>query len=445
MSRAPKNRKNFIGGYASDNRGTSLSLFNKRIRYDSLVEAASADYMNVVDFNVGEQLYYGRMNRLEIPIVLRDNNSNMRACSKAADSSNPPQALNFVIALFEKMARQFEIDAAKSQIHGDTKYLSSLRVFKGYQDPWVKYTEYRDIYFNQIEAEIQRLPIEKKPTDIIQFMDLLYDLISKAASIAPFTFPSFVKSKYNDVMSTGLALEIADINYADDQSKINEFVESPNWSYYLNSCNTYGFRVDKKYPFRIVVDLAAPKVSHAAQLMTRSPSSVGGILTMLYTPASQIYLMKLPQELLHLYNLTVPRSYREKTMCPDGVVKVRTRRTKRYNVNSLIDIVGIDKIFNFYMRLRFDECGPPITDAHKEEIITDCLKIYINGGNLQLPMTVFEANVSTTVDKIGSFDYYKQQAIAFINELKKRGMMEEAFGTLSADVATSSTGDGGGY
>ena len=80
MSRAPKNRKNFIGGYASDNRGTSLSLFNKRIRYDSLVEAASADYMNVVDFNVGEQLYYGRMNRLEIPIVLRDNNSNMRAC-----------------------------------------------------------------------------------------------------------------------------------------------------------------------------------------------------------------------------------------------------------------------------------------------------------------------------------------------------------------------------
>ena len=40
----------------------------------------------------------------------------------------------------------------------------------------------------------------------------------------PFTYPSFIKSRFCDIMCTGLAIEIADLRYPNDLAKVENFI-----------------------------------------------------------------------------------------------------------------------------------------------------------------------------------------------------------------------------
>ena len=69
-----------------------------------------------------------------------------------------------------------------------------------------------------------------------------------------------MKSSKCSVLNSGLALEIVDLSYTNDESKVTKFIESRNWEYYVNACNDYGFRIDRDAPWRIVMDIGASEV-----------------------------------------------------------------------------------------------------------------------------------------------------------------------------------------
>ena len=55
-------------------------------------------------------------------------------------------AINFVADLFNEMCLEFDKCAAKGQIDASDPFLSSLKVFKAFQDPTAAYREYRKIF-----------------------------------------------------------------------------------------------------------------------------------------------------------------------------------------------------------------------------------------------------------------------------------------------------------
>ena len=53
-----------------------------------------------------------------------------------------------------------------------------------------------------------------------------------------------------------MAIEIAPHqDAANDNSKVLKFIQSKNWDFFVNTCDTYGFMIDYNVPWRIVADI----------------------------------------------------------------------------------------------------------------------------------------------------------------------------------------------
>lgn len=402
-----------------------------KMAYDTLAQLSYGT--NIINFQLGEYNYYGRMNLVSIPIVV-DNTGHLGNIRRSSDSTTPLSALKFVAILFEQMASQFDKGVTTRKISSKEKYLSNLKIYRAYESPWLKYEEYKKVYFEQISEKLRALPEEQKFKNIKEFLNFLTDYIKGPSSMVPFTYPSFIKSRFNDIMSSGLAIEIADIDYSDDQEKVQHFLRSPNWSYYVNACNQYGFIIDKQNPFRLVADINSSAMVDVA----RGTVNAGGynLLDRAYVPAVQPYLKSIVGDLIKLYNMSTSKYLVETSICPEGKTRKKFKKTPRYDFDSFFEAVSVKDVLYFYMITRINEQKPDMEPKTRNQIINDCLEYYNKNNNLSLVLTVFEAVVSSTVDKIGSFAYYEKQ----VKELLHSESTSEADMT---DVTPF--GAGGGY
>ena len=419
--------------YSENNSGGSKGLFDKKTKYD--IEDALSIAPNIVDFNFGEYIYYGRMNLRGMPIVLASTD-NLKKLRKSADNTAPLSALNFVGLIFDQMAQQFDKSSATQNIAADQKYLSNLKVYRAYESPWRKYQEYKDIYFQQLSQKFLEIPDEQKFKDMKQFLNYLTRYLAGPASVMPFTYPSFIKSRLSDIMGSGLAIEIADIKYSNDQEKVEHFLDSPNWDYYVNACNQYGFIIDKQYPFRLVADINSTAMKGAARALVNG----GGynLLHRAFVPAISAYLPSLVSDLITLYNLSTTKYYTETVVCANGTPRTQYKKTPQYSPNSFFKGVSINDVLVFYMTTRINEQKPNMNPQDRQSLIKDCLDFYNKSKDLSTPLMVFEAIVSSTVDKIGSFAYYIKQAKEFM------AVQERPIVPQNIDIQGDSfTGEGG--
>ena len=131
--------------------------------------------------------------------------------------------------------------------------------------------------------------------------------LKKTARKQPFTFPAFVKSNYGSIHSSGLVIEIADLKPAADLDKVLKFTNSRNWTFYLNACRSYGFMVDKFYPWRLVADIASSAMLRKAA--QRNLGDTNKILRTAYIPVHRRYYGNFRNTMLGFYNEVKYPSY----------------------------------------------------------------------------------------------------------------------------------------
>jgi len=406
-------------------------IFYKKAVYES--RAGSAGAGNFRNFNFGEFIFYGRMSVDHIPISMV-NVRNLAVFRKSNTAQQPQRAFSFVVRVFDAMAAQFDKDAMRNHISPNEKYLSNLSVYRGYESPIVLYRQYKNVYFEQIAKAIRSSARPEQLTNLSQFLTILEGEIFKSISEVPFTYPSFIKSRFCDVMCTGLAIEIADLKYSNDLAKVENFLNSPNWPYYLNVCNSYGFMVDKKYPWRLVADINSEIMIREANKDTAI--YIGGypLLGLGFSLATSTYLATIVDDILQLYNLCISEQYVERIYCDSGKVTQTVKRPKKYTKQTFFNDISIESLLRFYMRLRIYEQKPEMPDNEREALITDCMRLRESEG-LSMPMTIFERIISSTIDKNGSFDYHSRHHDAYLRE----AFEEEKIAAITV------TGGGGGY
>ena len=430
--------------YSKSNLGSTAKLFDKKINYSSLPALNYSD--NIVNFNIGENIFYGRSSQLHVPIDLpaRAQERFITNFRKSADSNSPVSALHFIEKIFHEMTYVFEKSMASGQISSHEKYLSDLKVFRGFEDPSLKYDEYKRSYFEQLSVYLKEDFRQNKFRDMKQFLKHLTSFLKDPCSLVPFTYPSFIKSKYCDILSTGLAFEIADIDYDNDVDKVKHFVESPNWEFYVNACNNHAFRIDKHQPFRLVLDLNAEPIK---KFIDRELIGGSSLLSTLYQPAVINYLNFIIYDFIELYNLSIDQHYQEVTFCKDGTPQYRFKETPTYDRSNIFQSISVDDILLFYFNTRLNEQKPNMKNSDRNKLINDCLSLYMNGGDLQSSWMIFEAIVSNTLDKIGSFEYYRKQIQMLINEpsISDSLTFEEENERPHSETTTGIQSGGGGY
>ncbi len=307
--------------YIESNSSTTKDLFKKRTKYN--VKLAQSPYKNLVDFNFGEKYLYGRVNRLFVPMVVDQDRTPIKKFNSTISKARGLGAISFVVDAFNDLAQQFQKCAMTRKIDTTDPYLTTLKVYKAYVDPRSAYGNYKNTYFGTLRAAFRKYNIKVKDFD--DFTKHLLETLGATAPTDPFTQPGFIKSRRAPVACSGLVIEIADLDASNDQEKIDQFVNSNNWNFYLNACASYGFMVDRRVPWRLVADIGlhpikSPMLDYAGAY---GLDSTNKIINIYYKSAYLDYFQKFKTGLLELYNQVKLRNFLITEECNGRTVTTR--------------------------------------------------------------------------------------------------------------------------
>tara|TARA_R100000664_G_C2749414_1_gene136812 strand:+ start:224 stop:1552 length:1329 start_codon:yes stop_codon:yes gene_type:complete len=412
--------------YAQSNNETAYNLFNKKINYS--LEISSQGHKNIVDFNFGERLYYGRVSRDMAPVVVND--AFLKTLPYEAPEGQKLQLLNFVNDIFVEMANQFKKSAMLGKISTKDPYLTNLQVYKAYESPQASYLHHEQMYFNNIKKYI--LKNQKYFTNFEEFVDILMPYLQHMVQRVRFTFAGYVKSRSCSVLASGLAIEIADLSYTNDDNKIEQFINSPNWLYFVNACNSYGFRIDANIPWRIVMDIAAPEV-HEISSRYRLPNTVS-ILTKGYRSASMIGLSKFIEQLLRLYNFCRQGNFSLTEECKGDIITTEIKPVE-YDLRKLLSTARSRKSFlKLYLYLRLYEEQPQMPEEDMSKIVRDTIEMCQSSKSYRPVSLFFESIINKEFDKIGSLHYY-------MNKVDLEGLEKQMNDGQALDIVEGIEGD----
>lgn len=390
--------------YVEKNSENAKDLFYKRTIYHGNMRALEKP--NVVDFNFGEKFLYGRVNRQYIPMVLDFNNPNLTLLNyNSTKAGEPIRGVNFVVDAFNEMVLQFAKCLANGQLNEKDKYLSSLTVHRAYTDPITLYGQHRHTYYDAIKKQLQGQNIS-----ILNFDDCIREvmpLIKKSGPEFPFTLSAFVKSSRCPINASGLAVEIADLKCDNDRKKVDEFLNSPNWEFYVNTCNSYGFMVDQNVPWRLVCDLASP----TCLAKNYNFDDLASILQFGYQPAPLLYFENFAGYLYQLYTLIKAPYGIEATECENGDMGTRIVDSITYTQKEFMAHYDEEYFLNLYFEIRLVEEKTNMNDAERKSIIEEALE-FSRARSTPAAIIRFEQIINKPFDIVGSLSYnIKQQRL----------------------------------
>lgn len=383
--------------YTESNFESSGDLFKKRTMYRIKSKRSVRGTKNIVNFTIGEKMLYGKVTKSFSPIFMKYD-SNLKTL-RNSEGNMPLKAINFVADLFNEMCLEFDKCAAKGQIDVSDPFLSSLKVFKAFQDPTKAYKEYREILFQQIASNFEKFNIQVESFE--HFMEEFMKMANRSATATPYTMSAFIKSDLNPIFTTGLAIEIADLKYSDDKAKVEKFIQSKNWDFFVNACNKYGFMIDYNIPWRIVCDVKAPEI---ATVRNSYYSTVDLMFGQAYSRASLESFISMPAFLLDLYNRVKKKKFVKQVICGKKITK-KTIVPESYTREELLLKYGLTYFLRTYVKLRLLEEKPKLDNETKNFMIKDLLE-YVNLRDDFLAVeNYFEIFINKPFDKHYSHTY----------------------------------------
>ena len=374
---------------------SSHLLYSKRIIYKNA--SREPEYENLFDFTFAEKQLYGRVTRQFEPMI-RAPSSQMKSIPSDNSIAKPQRVLGFVADAFNKMVQQFQKKAMLGEIDIHDPVLSTLVAYKSTEDPQQLYNEHFQTY-----KEALQTGFKKKKVPISTFEEMIATLmpaLQESARKNPFTMTAFIKSTFCPISVSGLAIEIAEEAYINDEDKIKLFKNSRNWEFYLNTCRTYGFMVDSNIPWRLIADIGSGQMIGYAT--PYDLLSTDDILNGQYSPVAPIYFKQFKYGLYGLYNMIKGPKY-VTTTCTDGSVKTKRTEPRSYTPDNFTHRFPDRYFLKLYFQIRFMEEESHYTANEQFQLIDDCLEVA--EYNQSQAIYIFERILNKTFDYNGSLDY----------------------------------------
>jgi hypothetical protein len=247
-----------MANFKGKNNLNSKDLFVERTRYS--VDAFPTDdgtlYPRPIkDFNFGERVLYGRINKRHMPVVA--NKELLKDLQSKGDPNKRMQVLNFVADAFEAMVQDFNSASFRGKLVESDELLKELVAETAHIDYYRMYTSYIDalqtVFLDAASEDPRSLQIK----NFDMFLPLYIDFAKRSAPTQPITRSKFVTSNYVNPMISGLAIEVlkpGPSTYGDDSYK-ERFINSPNFPIYQELALKHGFSIDKNIPWRLVANI----------------------------------------------------------------------------------------------------------------------------------------------------------------------------------------------
>ena len=379
-----------------DTESTS-ELFYKKIIYDN--DSKTEGYDNLVDFNFGEKFLYGRVTPRFVPMEPAFGRYKTKPISRKQTEGANARAVNFVADAFAGLSQQFDRCALSKLIDTTDPFLSSLKIYKSYERPQGLYQKYQENYSTVFKQTLAQQNTQLENFD--QFAKELMLSLERSAHTFPFTYPAYIKSRHCPITVSGLALEIADLDPNNDQDKIDSFIQSNNWEFYLNACRSYGFMVDRHIPWRLVADIgSSPMIEYASKYGANSTMKV---LSTYYKPAYDFYYRSFKARLLRMYTRIKPTYIMKSEECKGKTIST-TIQSVNYSLSSLGMKFSEEFFLETYFRIRFLEEESQFSEEEQNLMIDDLLEINASRSAIEA-VAQFEKIINKPFDYRGSLSY----------------------------------------
>ena len=160
-------------------------------------------------------------------------------------------ALEFVSNAFKSVKDHFKLAASIEKISVNEKFLSNLTCYQAYEDPVALYELHINSVMEQYNKSINPLEI-KNINDYVKHLEVF---ANRTKSEFPITFSSWIRSKRCPIFISGLAINVSNNPFDDDGLKQKDFIDNPNFDFYVDTCKSRGFYVSMENPSLIVADI----------------------------------------------------------------------------------------------------------------------------------------------------------------------------------------------
>lgn len=378
---------NFNGNNNSKSLKTAFDRANYRLN------AFKESEIQVVDFHFAEKTFYGRVNRQLDPVI--PNEAFIRNFH-----NQDFRIMNFVGDQFKEMYVRYQNALSLSLINGEDPNLSELSVTRGWSDPINEYSAFMSSFMNSFLEEIM-IPNEKKIDSFETLLKMFEGHVLNNDINSKITLSGFMKSRQSSIFNTGLALQVAPVGFANDATKENVILNSPNYAFFMNMAKQFGFSVNLQNPSVLVSDLAHPTTTQFRERYEMF--TVSRIFEKQYLRTYNFDFDLLSQYLMDTYNSFVylKPNLKKVYICNN---KTKSNISRRNNIDS----IDYNIILLLYIKIRNMEEIFPFSHSEMKSIHSTSVRLFdiTPEKSLEFIESQFRSRYNT---KEGSLTYYKKK------------------------------------
>lgn len=344
------------------------SLKTSRLAFERAkyrLEAFEQDYPHVYDFGFAERTFYGRVNRMLEPVVVKE--EFLKEITSAGQEVSAHRAVNFVVDQFSDMELHFSKACRLGVIPTNDPILSSLNVKRAYENPLIGFKSISEAAMSKV---LNSFIISNKShiNNFKDFIDLFSTYYLNSDIVETIILSDYMKSINSNIFQSGLALDIADLDPSDDSIKEEQMFNSPAFNYYINIAKQYGFRVSENNPGLLLSDLSSPVTTkyRSKYLLT----TVQSVFDNQYDKTIMHDIHLLEKLLVNTFNSYVnlnPYNTKYKS-CNDKTIS---------SINNIKYISNIEynNIIIIYINMRNFFEGSPLSPSSRKQISQNALSI----------------------------------------------------------------------
>jgi hypothetical protein len=269
--------------YKGKNNMSARDAFIHRSLYSGFAYSEAGE-INVVpestkNFWFLENMHYGRIRDKSGEVSIITPKTEFLLSAGPAAAGKKAVALDFVVDAYEVMKREYENSSLQNRISSDSTYLSKLFVHKGVFSVSDQQRKLRATLNGSFVSYAN--VIKDESNSILSFEDFapfFMEFLIPVLGVTPITNSSYMISRQSSPLTSGLCLEVADLDHSKDEDKSKHFLDDPNFQIYKILAANSGFAIDKNAPWRLVADIASKKMLEFATKRVSSINTAEDIL-----------------------------------------------------------------------------------------------------------------------------------------------------------------------
>jgi hypothetical protein len=217
---------------------------------------------------------YGLVNAENEPIMLKtDSEGYTLGLDMVPGETESLFAVDFVTSAFSNFRNFYNNKAALGNISTKNTSLPRIEAKKAWSPINDGYADHVQDLYEIFVAYTHSTDYIKEIDSFDSFIPIYLDFIGLVAKEAPFTKQAYAKSSLNSHYSSGLLIDLKNnYSFSDDVEKIS-FIKDKNFQKYQKIAQSFGFRIDRNAPWRIIANLQSPYMQQ--RMNSRGATYVG--------------------------------------------------------------------------------------------------------------------------------------------------------------------------